>query len=763
VESDTPSLRALAARASGLESAVALAIAEAQGIAGAGELVLGAIGDRLGSPAALLWQLDLGGEGLVVAASWSTAESAEEFIAESRARRFRLDEGLPGLVWSAKQLLWFGDLWTDKRYPRAAAAKRAGLRSSVGVPLVARGVFVGVAEFLFPEPTQPDGGLARMLTGLGGQLGQFVQRVHAEEVVAVSEARKAAVLDAAVDAVITADASGTIIEANHAVASMLGYPIADLIGSRIGDLLVPPELRDAHEAGLRRWAKTGEGRIIGKRLAVEAMHRDGHRVPVELTVTEARLPDQTRMATAFLRDVTEQLQIEAERQRLLEAETAARQSAERAWQRLRLVSDVSELLAETFGYPEAFERLAERVVVDMADLCLIDTADEFGRIHRVAARHRDPLKQPLVDRLIAEFAPDPDGEHPAPLVIRSAQVRFSPTMSEEFLRATCLNDEHFALVRRLGFQSYITVPLLARSRVLGALTLISTDGERRYGEDDVAVAAELARRAAVRIDNARLYQERDRVSHVLQQGLLPSALPAIPGVELEARYLPAGEGLDAGGDFYDVFRVRHNRWALVIGDACGKGPEAAARMGLARPALRALAHAYMRPDRLLRGLNDELLEHRPGDESSRFVTVAYVELQLDSKAGLRLTTTLAGHPRPLLMTKDGAARRLGRPGTLLGVVASVQLHSQQQRINEGDTLLLYTDGLADESGSLAVANTEQLIELMRRHRTTPICDLAAELERMTARHNSDHKRRDDVAFLLARVAINTQPNAEIGP
>jgi PAS domain S-box-containing protein len=552
-----------------------------------------------------------------------------------------------------------------------------------------------------------------------------------------------------VDAVITTDATGTIIEANHAVTSMLGFALSEVIGARVGDLLVPAELRAEHEVGLRRWAETGEGRIIGQRVEVEALHRDGHRVPVELTVTEARMPDATRLATAFLRDVTQQRAVEVERQRLLDSETVARRSAERAWQRLRLVSDVSELLAETHSYPEAFDRLAERVVIDMADLCLIDTIDEYGRLRRVAAKHRDAEVQPLVDRLINEFPPEPNGDHPAPKVMMTARPLFASSMSDDFLRATCRNEDHFRLVRTLGFQSYITVPLLARSRVLGALTLVSTDSERRYDEEDVGVAAELARRAAVRIDNARLYQERDRVAHVLQQGLLPQALPLIPRVELAARYLPAGEGLDAGGDFYDVFRVRPERWALVIGDACGKGPEAAARMGLARPALRALAHAYLRPKRLLDALNDELLEHRADQPDSRFVTVAYVELRTGPEHGFRLTTTLAGHPQPMLMTADGELRMLGKPGTLLGAIPSVILHPKQTRANSGDTLLLYTDGLADDAGSLAATTVEKLGELLRDHRTTALSDVAAQLEQITTTRASD--KTDDIAFLLARL------------
>jgi phosphoserine phosphatase RsbU/P len=257
----------------------------------------------------------------------------------------------------------------------------------------------------------------------------------------------------------------------------------------------------------------------------------------------------------------------------------------------------------------------------------------------------------------------------------------------------------------------------------------------------------------VRIDNARLYQERDRVSHVLQRGLLPRALPVLQGVELAARYLPAGEGLDAGGDFYDVFRVRENRWALVIGDACGKGPEAAARMGQARPALRALAHAYMRPDRLLRALNDELLEHGVDQTDSRFLTVAYVEIQTDGENGVKLTTTLAGHPQPLLVSAEGEAQQLGRPGTLLGAVSSVTLHSQTQRAGRGDTLLLYTDGLADDAGSLAITRVPNLVELLRDHRTTPLPDLATILEQTT--RTTDVKGiGDDIAFLLARFNLD---------
>ncbi|HYX83396.1 MAG TPA: SpoIIE family protein phosphatase [Gaiellales bacterium] len=735
--------------AKGLESAVALAIARSRGISDAGEHVLGALGGRLGLKAGVLWRFDERREHLVAVATWAAEPGLDPFMEESRRRRFAPDEGLPGMVWSRRRLLWLPDIWNGGRYPRAPAARRSGLRAAIGIPLLARGDLVGVAELLAGTAIESDPELTRVLEGLGGQIGQLLERVHVDEAIAASEARKAAILDAALDAVVTADAEGRILEANNAITTLLGWPVADLIGARIGEVIVPPELRDRHEAGLRRYVETGESQIIGRRIEVEALHRDGRRIPVELTVNRVDMPGPP-ILTAFLRDVSERRRIEAERAGFLESERTARASAEAAWQRLRLVSDVSELLAAVFNYPEAFERLADRVVASIANLCLIDTLDQHGRLVRVAARHRDRRRQPVADRLAREFPPDADGPHPAASVIRTATSSFSPVMSEEFLRATCRNEEHFEIVRQLGFESYITVPLVARARILGALTLVSTDPAHRYTEQDVAVAEEIARRAAVRIDNARLYAERDRVAHVLQQGLLPQRLPGVPRLDLAARYFPAGEGIEAGGDFYDVFAAGRDRWGLVIGDVCGKGPEAAAGMGLARPALRALARAYRRPARLLRALNEELLDQT---SDGRFLTVAYVQARVDGESGVGLTTCLAGHPPGILVSAGGRVRAVGLPGTLLGVFTEVRLREQRVRMLPGDVLVLYTDGLADEPGSPAAASFEELEELIIRNRRATAERIARRIEEfvVAAQRRAD-KAHDDVAFLVVRCA-----------
>jgi len=728
----------------GLESAVALAIAQARGISDAGEHVLGAIGASLGLRAGILWRFDEREEHLRVAAAWTAEPGADVLLEDSRRRAYASGEGLPGLVWESGRLLWLADVWSDDRYPRAPAARRAGLRTAIGIPLVARGELVGVAELLSAASLPPDPELSGMLEGMGGQIGQLLERVHADETIAASEARKAAILDAALDVVITADLDGRIVEANHAITDLLGWSVDEAVGASIAELIVPPELRRRHEDGLRRYAETGDRHVVGRRIEVDALHRDGTRIPIELTLTAVESP---RLVTAFLRDLRERRRIEAEHSRLLEAEQAARASAESAWQRLRLVSDVSELLAATFDYPRVFHLLAERIVADIADLCLIDSVDSSGRVTRVSAKHRDPRMQPLADRLEREYAPEPHGLHPAAGVIRTARSRFSPFMSEEFLRSTCRDEEHYRLVTALGFQSYISVPLIARRRILGALTLVSTDPGRRYGQEDVAVAEEIGRRASVRIDNARLYRERDHVAHVLQQGLLPQELPTVPRLDITARYLPAGEGIEAGGDFYDVFPTGSDRWSLVIGDVCGKGPEAAARMGIARPALRALAHAHPRPARLLRALNDELLEH---GKDFRFVTIAYVQALVGQKAGVKLTACLAGHPAGLLVTAGGNLREIGRPGTLLGIHRDVTLREHPARMEAGDTLLLYTDGLADE-GPIAPADAAELGEIVTDYRTAPAAELVRHLEGLLDRSAAAGSHgRDDVAFMVVR-------------
>ena len=183
------------------------------------------------------------------------------------------------------------------------------------------------------------------------------------------------------------------------------------------------------------------------------------------------------------------------------------------------------------------------------------------------------------------------------------------------------------------------------------------------------MVAGIAAQSAIAIENARLYQERTRTAQTLQRALLPPHLPQIAGLELAAGYRAAGEGNEVGGDFYDVFPQGDGSWALVVGDVCGKGPQAAAVTALARYTLRAHAVAGLRPSYMLARLNDALLRQRaPG-----FVTVALARLELHRRAARASSSPTAGHPLPIARARAARAAPLGEVGTPLGIIEQPEL------------------------------------------------------------------------------------------
>ena len=207
------------------------------------------------------------------------------------------------------------------------------------------------------------------------------------------------------------------------------------------------------------------------------------------------------------------------------------------------------------------------------------------------------------------------------------------------------------------------MPLSARGRTLGVMAL---GFNSIVGEDHLSLFEDVARRGALAIDNARLYEERAQVARTLQRSLLPPVLPQVPGMELAARYLAAGEGNEVGGDFYDCFPTGDGDWALVIGDVCGKGAEAAAVTALARYTVRASATLHSdRPQVVLAGPQRRDPPRGRGD--SRFCTVLYISLR-PRPDGVKACVATGGHPLPLLMRADGRVETAGRPGTLLGIL-----------------------------------------------------------------------------------------------
>ena len=291
---------------------------------------------------------------------------------------------------------------------------------------------------------------------------------------------------------------------------------------------------------------------------------------------------------SLLADIAAQAGIVLDIARLFRAAEVEIDARRRAEEVQRFFAETSAVLSSSLAYPESFEQVGRLCVPFLADLCLIDVADEHG-VRRLAAVHADPDKAALVAELEDRYEPDPYGAHPAASVVRGGRPEVAASMSDDFLRTTTRDARHLDIVKQLELTSYMCVPLEARGRTLGALTLVSSGSGRSFGPADLVLAEEFARRAGLALDNARLYSERDHVARALQSSLLPPSLPEIPGAKVTARYRAAGEGNEVGGDFYHVFQVDREAWWFVIGDVSGKGPEAAAIAGLAPHLARARA------------------------------------------------------------------------------------------------------------------------------------------------------------------------------
>ena len=302
----------------------------------------------------------------------------------------------------------------------------------------------------------------------------------------------------------------------------------------------------------------------------------------------------------------------------------------------------------------------------------------------------------------------------------------------------------------------LALPLVARRRLLGGLLVARPTGGS-YSAEDVSLLLDLARRAALAVDNARLYEERTAIAQALQASLLPPEVPVADGVEFGARYHPAGEGNEVGGDFYDVFPLDPadpaSGWAVAIGDVCGKGAEAAAITGLARNVLRLLVRDGRSPAQALRRLNDAVLEL---GERGRFCTAALAVVRPDGDGHLDVTYSSGGHPPPVLVPTAAPARFVGDSGTVLGVVEHPDLADERIALQPDDVLVLYTDGVTERRDGRRMFGDDQLLRVLAGTARRPADAVAGALERAVRDFGSE-VARDDLAVLAVRAV---QPAAD---
>jgi PAS domain S-box-containing protein len=429
------------------------------------------------------------------------------------------------------------------------------------------------------------------------------------------------------------------------------------------------------------------------------------------------------------------------------AEREARNEAEGARERLTFLAEASAALSSSLDHARTLAKVARLAVPRLADWCSVDVLEEDGTIHQLAVAHVDPKKVRLARQLRRRFPPDPDARTGVPGVIRSGRSELMAEISPQMIEDSVADPRIKKVVRDLALHSVMIVPLAARGRTFGAMSFVWAESGRTYGPDDLALAEDLARRAGQAVDNARLYAERDHIAHTLQQSLLPPELPAVPGLELAARYLPAGEGNEVGGDFYDLFDTGDGAWGIAVGDVCGKGAVAAAVMGLARYSLRATAMQERKPSRILFALNEAV---RRQTTDGRFLTVCYVRVR--AKGGTaRLTVSCGGHPLPVLVPAEGPIAYVGQPGTLLGLFPDPTLHDKALELGPGDCLVLYTDGVTDLPGGDSEEGERRFLEVLASCRGLDAEAIAERVERDVLRRAGSGSR-DDMALLVMRVS-----------
>jgi len=293
-----------------------------------------------------------------------------------------------------------------------------------------------------------------------------------------------------------------------------------------------------------------------------------------------------------------------------------------------------------------------------------------------------------------------------------------------------------------------TVPLVARDQRIGTLS-VGGHGDQRHDAEERAVIQDLARRAALAIDNARTHHERRRIAHELQQSLLPPKLPTIHGVELGAEYVPIGDDVEVGGDFYDLVQIDDDRWLVVIGDVSGKGAPAANVTGSMRELLRVLVRDGRPLVSVLQTLNGILYE-RGGQYCTLALAIVHRDIvHSDGTGVLRMALNLAGHDQPLLIRANGSVVPVGSCGTAIGLFEIFDSPTSEVIVHPGETLVFFTDGVTERRRGNNFFGSDRLAASLSEL-AGHTADVVAARLRKTVLDFSPEPPRDDIAILAVR-------------
>ncbi len=368
------------------------------------------------------------------------------------------------------------------------------------------------------------------------------------------------------------------------------------------------------------------------------------------------------------------------------------ESRQRAIARLRFLADIGESLSESLDLETRLERLVRFVVPAMATWATVNLLMEDGSIETVAVAHSDPLKSGLVERLRGPFYGLELADEGTPEVIRSGRAIVIDRLDDDYIRRT-MRPEAVETIRALGSHTAVVVPLVAHGRMHGTIAAVRAADAPRLSEHDVPLFEEIARRAAVAIDNARLFARQTAVADRFQKAQLPAALPETPGLRFSGFYEPGKSEARIGGDWYDAFALADGRVVVSIGDVAGSGLDAAVIMGSVRQVIRGAAQIDANPNVILDATDRSLRSEYPDRIVTAFVGVI-------DREHAQMTFASAGHPPPLLRAPDGSVEELLCVGLPLGL----RQHTQPTcgtTLERGAMLLLYTDGLIESTRDVA--------------------------------------------------------------
>jgi serine phosphatase RsbU (regulator of sigma subunit)/PAS domain-containing protein len=410
--------------------------------------------------------------------------------------------------------------------------------------------------------------------------------------------------------------------------------------------------------------------------------------------------------------------------------------------RMDMITAVTRLLLDNSTFSEAvtLQRCARLLAGDIANWVIVDV-ERSGQLRRQFVIGPHGERPDELARMVRAVDPQPDSVA-AQVHSAGRSVVLAHADDAGLLGA---DPDGTPLLMLLGVTSLLSVPISDGVTGYGVLTLARQAAEGRFTIADLALAEELGEHLGVAIRVDRMFRHRSAVAEALQGSLLPTSLPEVPGLDLSAAYVPASEGLEVSGDFYDVFPVQGG-WAITVGDVCGKGREAAAMTAAARHAIRVIAHWNPDPVDVLAKANEVILA---GDYEDRFVTAKLAYLRWDGDR-VRVELASSGHPGPAVVHPDGRVDVLSGGGLPLGLFPDAEPERETVELGQDDLLFFYSDGVTDARSPDMQYFEDRLADELAGAAGRTAAQTTRMVQDLVARFSQDDLR-DDMTILVARV------------